>query len=101
MSGTFPGSRPGPGPEHLNQTPWVPGSGASGDRTETGPEEGDLQERSSQHSGMFSYLADIQVLLQVVGAIQLQDFPQRSPCLALPEGRVKTEEGGWWGPTSP
>lgn len=36
-------------------------------------------------SRRFSHLADIQVLLQVVGVIELQDGPEHGPLLALPE----------------
>ena len=56
---------------------------------------GDLQEGSPLCSRRFSHLADIQVLLQVIGVIELQDRPERSPLLALPgEERQASERRG-------
>lgn len=49
-----------------------------------GQRKGFLQEGSPQPSRRFPYLADIQVLLQVIGVIELQDTPECSPFPALP-----------------
>lgn len=51
-----------------------------------------------------TYLAHIQVRLQVVGVIELQDPPKRSPFLALPGKKTWTRRqrrNSWWVLTSP
>lgn len=79
------GLSPGPGPELapvasapeapqlLLQTSQVQGDDST---IETRPEEVDLQEESAKPSGSFPHLAHIQVLLQIIGVIQLQDLPE-------------------------
>lgn len=87
------GSSPGPGPElapgsSAPEAPqlllWTSRVQGDGPSSKARPEEGDLQEGSPVCSRRFSHLADIQVLLQVIGVIELQDRPERSPLPALP-----------------
>lgn len=61
-----------------------------------GPKErGPVGEGVPLCSRRLSHLADIQVLLQVIGVIELQDSPECGPLLALPgDGHGRREKGG-------
>lgn len=77
-----PGSSAPEAPPSLLQTSQVEGEVAS---IKARPKEGRPAGRGSPLcSRSFSHLADIQVLLQVIGVIELQDSPEHGPLLALP-----------------
>lgn len=70
-------------PQSLLQTFWVQGDDPS---TKARPEKGGICRRGSPWCfRRFSHLADIQMLFQVIGVVELQDLPECGPLFALPE----------------